>query len=179
MVTYATRGKHKVFISFYHQDDEYYRVLFQQSFRDVFINKSVQPGAINTEVSTDYIKRLIREGYLDDASVVVVLVGPNTKSRKHVDWEISAGINPMVGGRAGLVGLLLPTFPLVNNRYDYADLPPRLADNVKSGFAKIYTWNDAVSSVQRITQIIDQAFEARVSLSNKCDNSRNQKVYNG
>jgi len=170
--------KHKVFISFYHHDDENYRRVFEQTFSNVFINKSVQPGAINTEVSTEYIRRLIREGFLDDASVVVVLVGPNTKSRKHVDWEIAAALHPQVGGRSGLVGLLLPTFPLANNQYQYDDLPPRLADNVKSGYANVYTWNDATSSVFRMTQIIDQAFEARVGLSTKSDNRRIQKVHN-
>src|SRR2546426_3884279 len=44
---------------------------------------------------------------------ILVLVGPKTKCRKHVDWEISAGLNKKVGGYSGLLGVLLPGFPLL------------------------------------------------------------------
>ena len=50
-------------------------------------------------------KELIRENYISDTSVVVVLVGKNTYCRKHVDWEISAGLL----NNAGLIGLALPS----------------------------------------------------------------------
>ena len=70
--------RHKVFLSYYHQDDEYYRQHFETMFGKLFINKSVKPGDINTDVSADYIKRLIQEGYISDSSVLIVLVGKNT-----------------------------------------------------------------------------------------------------
>ncbi|MDR0369526.1 MAG: TIR domain-containing protein [Candidatus Peribacteria bacterium] len=51
---------------------------------------------MNTDVSTEYVKRVIQEGYLDDSSVCVVLIGTETYKRKHVDWEISAAIHEKV-----------------------------------------------------------------------------------
>lgn len=104
--------KHKVFISYYHHDDQYFKHVFEGSFGHMFTNKSVEPGDIATDNSDEYIKRLIQEDYISDSSVVLVLVGRNTKSRKHVDWEISAGLNKKVNGYSGLVGILLPTFQM-------------------------------------------------------------------
>lgn len=85
-------AKHKLFISYYHNNDEYYKNKFEELFGDLFINKSVKLGDIDDDLSEEYIKRLIRENYISDTSVVVVLVGKNTYCRKHVDWEISSRI---------------------------------------------------------------------------------------
>ena len=85
--------RHKVFISYYHKDDQPYKDAFEKAFSHFFINKSVQDGDINTDVSTEYIKQLIQKDFITDASVLVVLFGPNTWGRKHVDWEISAVLN--------------------------------------------------------------------------------------
>lgn len=104
-------GKHKVFISYYHKDDEYYREKFEELFGDLFINKCVKPGDIDEDLSTDYIKRLIRENYISDTSIVIVLVGKKSHCRKHVDWEISAGLMKKAGGYSGLIGLCLPDNP--------------------------------------------------------------------
>jgi len=169
--------RHKVFISYYHHDDEYYKHLFEGASSHIFISKSVQPGDIAAENSDEYIKRLIQEDYISDASVVVVLVGLNTKSRKHVDWEISAGLNKKVGGYSGLLGILLPTFRLQpNGEYLYADIPPRLADNIKSGYADIYGWDHACSHMK---EIVAGAFNKRISAATKIDNSRIQAAYDG
>ena len=65
--------------------------------------------------SDEYIKRLIREDKISDSSVIVVLVGNNTKNRKHVDWEIYAGLRASINGNAGLIGIMLPS---VNKTYD-------------------------------------------------------------
>jgi Thoeris protein ThsB, TIR-like domain len=167
--------KHKVFISFYHRGDQYYRNEFERLFSHLFISKSVEPGDMDSDLSDEYIKRLIQEGYLTDSSVVLVLVGPKTYCRKHVDWEISAGLNKKVGGYSGLVGILLPEFPLsADNKYIYSDIPPRLADNVKSGYAEIYTWDYACGSDAMIKSVIQTAFDNRISKADKIDNSRVQ-----
>ena len=172
-------SRHKVFISYYHKDDQYYRDEFERRFGHLFINKSVKPGDIDSDLSDEYIKRLIQEGYLTDSSVVLVLVGPKTYCRKHVDWEISAGLNKKVGGHSGLVGLLLPEFPLsYDNKYNYSDIPARLADNVKSGYAKIYTWNYACSGDEIIKSVIQEAFDNRISKADKIDNTRRQLQIN-
>ena len=110
---------------------------------------------------------------------MIVLVGPNTKGRKHVDWEISAALNRKVGGYSGLIGILLPEFPLTSEgKYYYDDLPPRLSDNIKSGYAKIYFWLDVCSSSERIKDVVEKAFNARKDKSDLIVNSRKQKQIN-
>jgi hypothetical protein len=170
--------KTKTFVSYYHKEDQAYKNAFENAFKHLFINKSVAQGDIDTDLSTDYIKRLIQKDYITDSSVLVVLVGTKTYCRKHVDWELSAALNSKVGGPSGLMGILLPTFPLVNNTYKYDDLPPRLADNIKSGYAKVYAWNTVCSNDANIKEAINDAFNARKSRSNKIDNSRIQFVNN-
>ncbi len=167
--------RHKTFVSYYHYADQAYRDAFEKAFGHLFISKSVKPGDISTDVSTDYIKRLILEGYITDASVLIVLVGSKTYCRKHVDWEISAGLNKKVGGYSGLIGILLPDIPLLpNGNYQYDSLPARLADNARSCYADIYTWNWITSSEQNVKTAIQNAFDARIDRSDKIDNSRAQ-----
>ncbi len=166
--------QHKVFISYFHKDDECYKLEFEKKFDRLFIFKSVNPGEIDPDNSDGYIKRLIQSKYIEDASVVIVLVGPKTWSRKHVDWEISAGLNSKLGGYSGLVGILLPEFPLQDNKYKPENLPQRLNDNVSSGYSKLYTWNDSYSSESRILEIVETAFNNRTKLADKIDNSRQQ-----
>ena len=113
---------------------------------------------------------------MSDSSVVVVLVGPNTRKRKHVDWEIYAGLRSSINGNSGLLGILLPEFPLtIDNKYSYDDLPRRLADNVKSGYAKIYTWEVAI---RYFDTIIETAFDDRITRKSYIDNSAPQMQRN-
>ena len=103
---YSESTKRRVFISYYHLEDESYRAAFEARYSHLFINKSVEPGDINSDNSDEYIKHLILDDYVRDASVITVLVGPNTKGRKHVDWEVSAGLNKKgsSGNRVGDFG---------------------------------------------------------------------------
>jgi hypothetical protein len=168
--------RHKVFISYYHKDDQYYRDHFEILFGQLFINKSVEPGDIDTDVSTEYIKRLIQQNYIEDASVLVVLVGPKTYGRKHVDWEISAALNKKVGGYSGLLGLCLPTHPdYPKDKYNSGIVPPRLIDNLKSDYAKFYNWTEDETNIKKF---IEEAFQARIDKAEKIDNSREQFEYN-
>ncbi|SDB63119.1 TIR domain-containing protein [Butyrivibrio sp. INlla16] len=173
---YYQKEKHKVFFSFYHHDDQWYKNYIDKYLSGDIINKSVKDGEYNTDISDEYIKRLIREDKISDSSVIVVLVGPNTRKRKHVDWEIYAGLRASVNGSAGLIGVLLPEFPLLyENKYKYNDLPARLADNVKSGYAGIYTWEDFK---QNYLSIITETFENRIDHKEMIDNSRIQMKRN-
>lgn len=170
---------HKVFVSYYHEDDQKYRNDFEEMFRHVFISKSVEPGEIDTDVGADYVKRLIQEDYITDTSVLVVLVGSNTYRRKHVDWEISAALNKKVGSYSGLMGILLPSFQLTaEGRYQHADIPPRLADNVKTKYAKVYRWDWVTAQDTRIREAIEEAFRDRINKAGLIDNSREQFNYN-
>lgn len=168
--------RHKVFISFYHHDDQAYKNYIDEYLSRNIINKSVREGEFNSDNSDEYVKRLIREDKVSDSSVVVVLVGPNTKNRKHVDWEIYAGLRASVNGSSGLVGIFLPTIRKADNGgYYYADMPARLADNIKSKYADFYSWEYAVS---HFDEIIEKAFNNRVSRRNLINNSRQQMQKN-
>lgn len=161
--------RRKVFISYYHYDDQYYKNSFEGMFGHLFINKSVNDGDISTDVSTDYVKRLIQLDYISDTSVLVVLVGPNTWRRKHVDWEISAALSKKVGGYSGLLGLALPHHPSYKSPHYTADnVPPRLVDNLQSGFASFYDWTE---DQQTIYTLVNNAFERKQQQSNQINNS--------
>lgn len=169
--------RHKVFLSFYHHDDQKYKDYIDNHFARDIINKSVFDGEYDPDDSDEYVKRLIREDKVSDSSVIVVLVGPHTKERKHVDWEIYAGLRKSVNGSSGLIGILLPDFPLTNEgKYYYKDIPARLADNVESGYADIYTWEYALN---HFSEIINDAYNNRISRSNLINNTRLQKQRNG
>jgi len=143
---------HKTFIS-YHHVDEAYKSFFESRFSDlynVFISKSVNFGDIDPNLKTETIRQKIRDEYLKDSTVTVVLVGKETWKRKHVDWEISSSIRQTkYNPRSGLLGILLPTYPResIDSYYPFT-IPPRLYDNLKCGFAKLYNWSEDPMSVR-------------------------------
>lgn len=170
------KQKHKVFISFYHHDDQYYKNYIDKHLSSNIINKSVMPGEYNSDNSDEYIKRLIREDKVSDASVVVVLVGPNTRKRKHIDWEIYAGLRASINGNSGLIAIFLPSMPkTANGKYCYDDIPARLADNIRSGYADWYDWNYAIS---HFDSIIEEAYNNRILRRDCIDNTRLQMQKN-
>lgn len=164
----------KVFLTYYHQDDQYYRDQFEELCGHSFINKSIRPGEIETNNSAEYINQLIQSGYIDNSTVVVVLLGKKTWGRKHVDWEISAGLHKKSDGPcAGLQGIILPDFPITStSQYKLEDIPPRLADNVQTGFAEIHAWRVVCVDESIIKTIIEKAFERRISQADKVNNAR-------
>lgn len=164
------RDKHRVFISFYHEDDQKYKNYIDYHLSDNIINESVVEGEYDSNNSDEYIKALIRDEKISPSSVIVVLVGPHTKERKHVDWEIYAGLRESINGRSGLVGILLPEYD-----EDIDELPARLKDNVDSGYADLYCWEDAIYYFDKI---IEDAFNRRIEKKDLADNTRKQKQYN-
>lgn len=169
---------HKVFISYHHVNDQYYRDLFENLFYGhygILITKSVRIGDIDPYLKTDTIRQKIRDEYLRDSTVTVVLIGTETWKRKHVDWEISSSIRQtLYSSRSGLLGILLPSHPSFEKEtYDPGIIPPRLYYNQICGYAKIYNWNDNPSIIK---SWIHQAYLYRSSI--KPDNSYTHFVYN-
>lgn len=152
--------KRKTFVSYYHHDDQDYRNRFENLFTDLVVSKSVDDGDINSDTSDEYIKQLIQKEYLSDTTLLVVLLGPKTKCRKHVDWEISGALNHKVGDNyAGLLGLFLPSHPSFGmNTYSADSIPKRLQANVESGYAILQDWTDDRVKIQ---QFIENAFSKR------------------
>ncbi|CAB5508197.1 hypothetical protein AZO1586I_2472 [Bathymodiolus thermophilus thioautotrophic gill symbiont] len=161
--------RHKVFVSYHHANDQCYRNYFEDIFSnmyDIMVSKSVQIGDININLQTDTIRQKIRDEYLRDSTVTVVLVGSETWKRKHVDWEIGASIRAtQFNPRSGLLGIILPSYQRPYNepnKYLRNTIPPRLHDNIECGFAKIYGWSNNPSEVQ---SWIHDAFQRRNNIN--------------
>ena len=168
--------KRKSFVSYYHKYDIDYKEKFENLTSDLIINKSVDDGDIDSDVSDGYVKQLIQKGYLNDTTILIVLLGEKTKCRKHVDWEISGALNYKVGDKyAGVLGLKLPSHSdYGTGRYTYSKHPQRLVDNLKSRYALI---RDYTTDRKKLQEYIELAFENRVFKSRK-NNSRIQMKKN-
>lgn len=156
--------RHKVFISF-HEADLKWKERFVELMKGRIIDASVDSGDVDdTGKKTAEIRRIIRDDYIRDATVTVVLIGRKTWQRKHVDWEISSSIRAAsLNKRNGLVGLILPNHPSHKmNKINPRLMPPRLADNCDGNdpFAKVYDWPEHFAPA-RIHKAIADAFNRR------------------
>ena len=169
--------KRKTFISYYHNEDQEYKEKFINLTKDLIVNKSVEDGDIDSDVSDEYIKQLIQKGFLNDTTVLIVLIGNKTKCRKHVDWEISGALNLKVGDQyAGILGLILPSHDdYGKSTYSSSNIPERLANNLDSGYAVI---QDYTTDRKKIQSYIEMAFKNRTSKSDKRNNSKPQMKIN-
>lgn len=97
--------RHRVFISYYHHDDQVYKDIlinmkeFDRSTmrtQSIFEDCSVHQDEIDdTDMTDEQIRREIRDNYIKDATVLILLCGQNTKRRKFIDWEIHAAMYDM------------------------------------------------------------------------------------
>ena len=160
--------RHKCFIS-YHKDDQKDVNDFCEKFSGSFILRGItMEEDIIESNDTDYVMRRIRELYLQDSTVTIVLIGKCTWARKFVDWEVQASLrNPKDGYPNGLVAIQLWE--------SYKTLPNRVNLNVDSGYAKFYKYPSSTSSLDNI---VDEAWNARFDLQSKIVNPRERFTYN-
>ena len=113
-------------------------------------SKSVQIGDVDPYLKVETVRQKIRDEYLQNSTVTVVLIGTKTWQRKHEDWEIAGSIrDTKLNSRSGLIGIFLPTHSdYGRNEYNPYIIPPRLYRNVKCGFAKLYDWNTNPTTVE-------------------------------
>jgi len=103
--------KHKVFISYHHANDQQYKdsLLQMNALYDIFIDKSVDTGDVEDNLSDQEIRVKIRDEYLRDSTVTILLAGTQTMFRKHVDWEIfSSMYDGEVNKKSGILVVNLP-----------------------------------------------------------------------
>ncbi len=127
---------HKVFISYHHENDQGYKESLVQFGKQhsIFIDQSVDTGDISDNLRAESIREKIRDEYLRDSTVTIVLAGTETKRRKHVDWEIySSMYDGAINKKSGILAINLPgTSDLGTATHDgekakvYPDVPPRL-----------------------------------------------------
>ena len=164
---------HRVFISHHHEDDEQVKDFVDRFSNDIFKAEIVGP-TYDTEINSDdpeYIMKVIRENYLTDSTVTIVMIGKETWKRKYVDWEIASTLrDDPVNKRSGLIGIFLPGLNEWNTK-----VPERLQDNVNTGYAKLYTYPLYPSYLE---DWIEEAFERKEKEEYLVDNSRALYKYN-
>ena len=160
--------RHKCFVS-YHQADKNAVDEFLEKFGGSFIRRGMQmTDDIIVSSNTDYVMKRIRELYLKDSTVTLVLIGQCTWARRYVDWEVQSSLRqPANGIPNGLVAIQL--------RESYTKLPDRVRQNVNSEYAKFYKYP---KSQNGFDSMIEEAFKARTSLTNKIVNPRDRFSYN-
>ena len=164
-------SRHKCFIS-YHVADMGEVERFVADYGSEFLPRSVgvtEDDDFVASTDTEYIKRRIREKYLADSTVTIVLLGAGTWGRKFVDWEISSSLlNDSVNRRSGLLVIPLPSMR------NSAHLPDRVSDNwVKGDQAASYSaYRGYPTGLSSFRADIEAAFVARGSKGSLVNNSR-------
>lgn len=124
---------------------------------------------------TDYIMRRIRELYLKDSTVTIVLVGKCTWARRYVDWEIQASLRH---GKTvtpnGLLGIVLPSAG------KKPKAPDRLRKNLlgKDGDDGYARWRWYPQRKDILAKYIEDAFQARTSRAHLIVNPQERFKYN-
>ena len=147
------RRRHSVFVSYHHDRDQRDRERFVRMMGDHIIDRSVNIGDIpGPNPPAEAILQRIREEFIAQVSVTVVLVGRCAWQPKFVDWEIGASLRDTRSNRrCGLLGILLPGHPdYGRTTYRSQLIPPRLADNCGGDdpFASIHNWSDDPDEVR-------------------------------
>lgn len=191
-------ARHRVFISYYHHDDQWYKdyLIKMQEFnietmqmQSIFEDFSVHEKEIDDAgLSSEQIRCIIRDEYIKDATVLILLCGENTKKRKHIDWELHAAMYDSPANRQmGIIVINLPTIkqgirasskeekPLlsdfgqwysIDNRAEfeaqYPYMPSRIIDNfVKEVPITVVEWSRIENHPTILKQLIDNAFNRR------------------
>ncbi|SIT91852.1 MTH538 TIR-like domain [Yoonia rosea] len=101
----------KTFVSYHHLLDQHYKDSFVQWAEEwgLISNRSVEVGDIDETLPTQTIRRVIRDDFLMDTEVTVLLCGKETRYRKHIDWELkSSMINGSRNTQSGILVINLP-----------------------------------------------------------------------
>lgn len=194
---------HKVFISYHHSNDQFYkeRLLELNVNNPIFIDESVDTGDISDQLDDETIRTKIRDDYLKDSTVTIVLVGLETMKRKHVDWEIySSMIDGRVNKKSGILVINLPSinctychathkdektiihpeitsWVTITNRSEYESrypyMPDRIVDNLLIGDAKIsvVNWDKIAGNFSALKFLIDATYNDRTNCSYDLSNT--------
>lgn len=182
---------HRVFISYHHANDQIYKDALVKwgEENDIFIDWCVNTGDISDELTDQQIREIIRDDYLQSSTVTIVLVGTETRKRKHVDWEIySSMYNGKINKKSGLIVINLPTinctcytaahsgekenvFPenttwvTLTEREEYEQrypyMPDRIIDNLLSSNVKISVISWEKLTIDKLKYMIEKSYEDR------------------
>jgi hypothetical protein len=166
-----------VFVSHSHLHQEETEA-FLERFRDVFIPKALgvsdEDDFIDSD-NTEYVMQRIRELYVQDSTVTIVLIGTCTASRRYADWEIKASLRQGEDELPnGLIGITLPS---TNGS---AHLPERFKLNWEANGANCYAlYRSYPNSGEQLRGWIEEAFGRRTSHSHLITNPQDRWSNNG
>lgn len=177
--------RRKCFISYHHADQlEVSR--FVRTFdhtHNTFISRGLgqeMTDELINSTNTDYVMRRIRELYLRDSTVTLVMLGNCTWARRYVDWEIQASLRRGESVTPnGLLAIKLPSF-----RPGTA-FPERLNANLTSAEdrAKGMDYRYAAhipypQTLEVLTSAIEAAYQRRYTHAKNIVNYRTRFSYN-
>lgn len=172
-------ARRKCFISYHHADQTYVDT-FIRTFdhqRNLLIARGLGTEMANDVIDstdTEYVMSRIRQQYLSDSTVTIVLMGQCTWARRYVDWEIQASLR---SGETvmpnGLLGVKLPTFTQFPDRFNSNLLPAGAAAD--TNFAG---WIDYPQTEETLVNSIEWAFQRRTTHTNRINNPRDRMTYN-
>jgi len=171
--------KRKVFISYHHNDQhEVDEFINRFAYREnIFIPKILGVNGIENDLinSTNpaYVMNQIRQRYLQDSTVTILLLGSCTHSRRYIDWELKASLTQGSYTPNGVMSIILPS------QGNSVWLPPRLEDNWNQGNKNCYIHHWIYpSSSQVLSNWIEDAYSARTNRSHLISNSQIMMKYN-
>jgi len=182
---------HKVFISYHHPNDEHFKnqLVALNILYDIFLDYSTDTSDVDGNLDDAKIGEIIRDEYLLDSTVTILLVGTETRNRKQVDWEIySSMLDGTVNKRSGILVVNLPTvncshfipahkgekesvypdvthWEPVHSRTEYESqypyMPARIIDNLLNKDAKIsvVNWNRIIRDPDALSFLIDVTYK--------------------
>lgn len=171
--------RRKCFISYHHADqaavNQFIRD-FDHAY-DCFIARGLgeeMPGDVINSTNTDYVMSKIRERFLADSTVTIVLLGRCTWARRYVDWEIQSSLRRgLYSTPNGLLGIKLPSFTGI--------FPERFSANLSADWPRYDCYArhmDYPTSTASLTAEIEAAFQRRSTHQSYISNPRERMSYN-
>ena len=151
----------KTFISYSHSENQWEK---EELVKIINSNPNFQDDSVDTGdiddsfLSDEQIRTKIRDNYLKDTTVTIVLVGQNAQYRKHIDWEIySSMYDGKINQQSGIVVIdmnnnsIRTSYDKIKKyfnsnwirtssweiREEFSNYPERLIDNFVNDEAKI------------------------------------------
>lgn len=157
----------KIYISCYENNDyDYKNKLIEKNFnRNNMLFGLINKEDINNEIfrkdKTNFIE-IIKNKFLQDSEVLVLLVGEETKKRKSIDWEIRAAMTKTsLFDKCGILIVYLDdVIKKYHGKIPREILPKIISKNInnKDCFFLETTWNKFIHSYETIEKYINVAF---------------------
>lgn len=186
-------NKHKIFISYYHMDDQKYknRLVNWNKKENIFDDYSVSDGDIQNGLPAEEVRQIIRDDFIKDSTVLVLLCGKNTKKRKYIDWELQTAMYS--NDQNNKLGILIINLPYSDNdiypankheseiitnkknkvwpsietehecRENFPELPNRIIENLplENVNLTIVDWERIYKKKETLMDVIDGAYRRR------------------